>query len=343
LRYYRIELSRPSGEPVYLRSLSGQTLTSLTPQGKFNPGALQVELNIPLYPQHIASSGTYVKVWGVGLEDITRQSDFNGLNIKVYGGMSKGLPLASPNQSGLLTQGSIFQAYANWVGVEQSIVFLILPPIGTNDAPLNVPFTWPAGTPLASAIRSTLQIAAPTLTPQINISPNLVLAHTETGYYTSLTQFAQWINERSRSIIGGGYAGVQIATKGDKIQVWDGTQSQTNVISIQPWDLIGQPTWQENGVVTFATVMRADIDLQSVIKLPPTIIQQTAASAVYIRNQDRTAFTGNFLIQGAQHYGNFRQPSADSWNTTFQCVPDLKDTAPVPAGNVSIESIVVTP
>ena len=205
-------------------------------------------------------------------------------------------------------------------------MFLLQAKIGASDAPLNVPFTWPAGQSLASAIRSTLQVAAPMLTPQINISPNLVLSYTETGYYTNLQQFAQWINERSQSIIGGAYQGVQIATKGDTIQVWDGTQPQSNVIKIQPWDLIGQPTWQGPLTIVFQTVMRADIDLQSVIQLPPTIIQQTSTSL--LRIQDKTSFTGNFVVQGAQHYGNFRQPSADSWNTTFQAMPQLKDSGP---------------
>ncbi len=281
-------------------------------------------------------------MWGVSLADIQRQSDYNGLNIKIYGGMSKGLPLATPSQSGLLVSGSVFQAYGNWVGTEQSIVFLILPPVGTSDTPLNVPFTWTKGQSLAAAIRATLQVAVPTLTPSINISPNLVLGYTETGYYTNLQQFAQWINQRSQAIIGGAYQGVQISTKGNTIQVWDGTQAQSGTIQIQPWDLIGQPTWLDSNALTFQTVMRADIDLQSVIQLPPTIIQQTAAAAVALRNQDRTTFTGRFVVQGAQHYGNFRQPSADSWVTTFQAAAQLKEApAPVPAGNVSIKSITV--
>src|SRR5579872_3427712 len=175
MRFYRIEFARADGTPFYLRSLNGQVLTSLAPNGRFNPGALQVELNIPLYPQHAASPGAAIKVFGIGLQDIQRQQDFNDLTIKVYGGMSKGLPLATPNQAGLLMQGTIYQAYGNWVGVEQSLAFFCQGPIGTSDAPLNVPFTWQAGTPLASAIRSTLQIATPTLRPVINISPNLKL------------------------------------------------------------------------------------------------------------------------------------------------------------------------
>ena len=257
--------------------------------------------------------------------------------IAIFGGMSKGLPLATPSQSGLLTKGSILQGVRQ-LGWHRTVDRVPdLPPVGASDTPLNVPFTWTKGQSLAAAIRATLQVAVPTLTPSINISPNLVLGYTETGYYTNLQQFAQWINQRSQAIIGGAYQGVQISTKGNTIQVWDGTQAQSGTIQIQPWDLIGQPTWQDQANIIFQTVMRADIDLQSVIQLPPTIIQQTSSSQ--LRLQDRTTFTGRFVVQGAQHYGNFRQPSADLWVTTFQAAAQLKEAPAVPAGNVTIENM----
>jgi hypothetical protein len=337
VRYYRIDLSDKNGNPVYLRSLNGQPLTSLAPDGKFNPGALQVELDIPVYPLHAASANAFVKVWGVGIQDIIHQSDYNDLNIKVFGGMSAGLPLANPNQSGLLMQGTIYQAYGNWRGTEQSLGFYCLPPIGASDAaPLNVPFVWRRGTALASAIRATLQVAVPDMTPNINISPRLVLGFDEVGFYQNLQQFAGWLNQRTIPIIGGAYPGVMISTRGGQIQVWDGTGSQSNTIRIQPQDLIGQPTWLSPLTITFQTVMRADIDLQSVIALPQTIIQQTATSQ--LRQQDKTSFTGNFIVQAVQHFGNFRQPSADAWNTTFQAAAELK---PAPAGSATVESITV--
>ncbi len=58
VRYYRVDLTTASGNPVFLKSLNGQPLTSLAPDGTFNPGALQVELNIPVYPMHQAGAGT---------------------------------------------------------------------------------------------------------------------------------------------------------------------------------------------------------------------------------------------------------------------------------------------
>ena len=84
---------------------------------------------------------------------------------------------------------------------------------------------------------------------------------------------------------------------------------------INPWDLIGQPTWQDLNIIAFKTVMRGNVDLGDTMQLPQTIIQQTATSQPRFR--DETSFNGQVQILKAQHFGNFRQPSTDAWNTTF--------------------------
>lgn len=320
MRFYRIDLADSSGNPVYLRSLNGQPLTSLTPTGQFNPGALQIELDLPVNPGSTGdATSAYVKIWGVGLADIVRQADFNDLSIRVYGGMSKGLPLANPNQAGLLIQGEIQQSYGNWRGTEQSLVFIIRPPTGSPDAPINAPFTWAKGTPLSVALSNVLSTAFPTMKQQISISPNLVLGYDEVGYYRNLKSFSQWLNQRTQPIIGGTYQGVQIATRGDTIVAWDGTQAPSSVQQIDPWDLIGQPTWLEPLVINFQTVMRGNVQPGDTMQLPQTIIQQQASSN--LRYQDRTSFNGQVSILKVQHFGSFRQPTADAWNTTFWGYP----------------------
>ena len=100
--------------------------------------------------------------------------------------MSKGLPLATPSQSGLLVKGTVFQCYGNWIGTEQSLVFLIGGTTGAPDAPVNMPFTWQKGTPLSVAISNVLSTAFPAMAQKIAISPNLVLGYTETGDYRNL-------------------------------------------------------------------------------------------------------------------------------------------------------------
>ena len=317
MRYYRINLTRTDGTPVYLKSLQGQPLTSLTANGKNNPGALKVEWDIPINPQSTGDAANgYIKVWGVGLEDITRQADYNNLNIAVYGGMSAGLPLANPQQAGLLVHGTIWQCYGNWLGNEQSLVFIVGPFTGTPQGDANIPFTWARGTPLSVALGNLFSTAFPALKQKISISPNLVLGYTETGYYQGLKPFAIWLNQRTQPIIGGTYQGVHIAVDSGTIKVWDGTQAPATTTQIQPQDLVGQPGWFSFNEINFQTILRGDIHLGDTIQLPPTIISQTASSqSSQLRNQ--ATFSGKLLVTKAQHFGNSRQPNAASWNTTF--------------------------
>lgn len=318
MRYYRVDLTNASGQPVYLRSLQGNPLTSLTSGGQFNPGALQVEMDIPVNPFSTGDAANgYIKIWGVAPYDVVRQADYNGLNISVYGGMSAGLPLANPQQAGLLVQGKIQQAYGNWRGTEQSLTFIVGPSVGTPGTPGNFPFVWTKGMPLAAALQRLFNTAFPGLKQQITISPNLVLGYTETGYYQGLKPFAIWLNQRTQPIIGGTYQGVQISNKGNAIVVWDGTQAPSNITQINPQDLIGQPTWISPTLINVQTVMRGNVNLGDTIQLPQTIISQTASSQLYLAPQNQTSFNGKMLITKAQHFGNFRQPDPASWNTTF--------------------------
>jgi hypothetical protein len=82
-------------------------ISSLTAAGRWNPAALNVEWDIPVAPFHSPDGSTFLKIWGLGLADVGNGFDLNGMNIKVFGGMSKGLPLVKHNQSGMLISGSI--------------------------------------------------------------------------------------------------------------------------------------------------------------------------------------------------------------------------------------------
>jgi hypothetical protein len=67
------------------------------------------------------------------------------------------------------------------------------------------------------------------------------------------------------------------------------------------------------------------------VSLPqgPTIV--TAASlSRFLNIQDKTSFTGNYVVQEIHHYGNFRQPDGASWNTTFNARPQTTAEAPNP-------------
>lgn len=332
MRYYNIVITNQEGIIVPIKSLQGLGLTSLLPSGVQNPiggqiniAALNVEFDISVVGADVPSTNCWLRIWGVGLVDISNSSDFNGMNIQVYGGMSTGLPLANPAQAGLLVQGFIYQSFGNWQGRDQYLDFMIVPGgngIGSANLPQNYPFTWKKGTTLASALTNTFSIALPNLTPDIQISPNLVLAHDEVGHYQSLAQLGKDVRALSKSIIGGNnYDGVSIAVVGRTLRVRDNTTPTPATIQILPQDIIGQPVWLGPNTINVQTVMRADISMNDIIVLPSTIFASNPQSLRGIAAGTKQTFTfqGSFLVGMVRHIGNFRQADAASWTSTFQC------------------------
>lgn len=308
MRYYRIDITDPASGKV-------QTYTSFF-NGATDPGALNVELDIPVVPYAIPMGLAWVRVWGISLQSISQAQNLVGKGIKVYGGMQKGLPLANPQQSGLLVEGTIQQCYGNWQGVNMTLDVIIQPAAGNIEAPVNLTINWPAGQPMATALDATLATAYPTFTRSIDINAALVLPNTETGYYDSLLQFAQWVKNLSASIIGGTYRGVDILVKENAITVFDSTtQSDPKMIAFT--DLIGQPTWIGAISQQFKAVMRADLKAGDFIKLPPNQAVTTPQS--YSQYRQGSAFSGVWQIGQVRHVGNFRQPSADAWVTVVDC------------------------
>lgn len=301
-------------------SLGGQAISSLNPDGSNNPGALLVELDLPMANLFDPDNNAWVRIWGLGIAAIGNAFNLNDANISIAVGMSKGLPLANPAQQGVVVKGSIFQAFGNWQGTDQTIDLNI---VANGAAPMQgnaFVFNWTAGTPLRVAIAQMLSIALPTMKQSISINPALVLAANETGYYTSLPQFAQYINARTQPIIGGTYSGVQMTSDGTTVRVWDNAVAPTNApTAINFQDLLGQPTWIEPLTISVKLVMRGDIRLGDVITLPQSLVTQTQASQ--LRLIDKTTFSGNYLVTQIHHYGNSRQPDAASWNTTIQATP----------------------
>lgn len=350
MRYYLIKIVDPATGRVIAPA---PTTRQLLPQvgaaytyssyvnGRTLPGALNVELDLATVPFSVPVGGAFVRVWGISLPEIAQASNLNNKLISVYGGMQKGLPLAtaSVNQSGLLTQGYIQQAFGNWVGTDMTLDLLIAANIGqvlplttatlgpnttapaSYDGAKNIVLSWKKGTLLADALRQSLTTAFPApdyLPPVINIDPNLVAAEDVTGMYSSLVQLAQYVKQASQAIIRGTYTGVEILLKQNQFVVFDGTTRGTPT-QIKFQDLIGQPTWIESPLIQFKTVMRADIQVNDYVELPPGLVTTTSQS--FSQFKSRSAFLGIFRVQRVRHNGNYRQPNAESWNTTFDAYP----------------------
>jgi len=321
VRYYKIVISGKNGG-------QGRTYSSLV-GGVNDPGALNVVLDIPVTAYATPMGSAYVQVWGVSLADISQASDLNGATIQVYGGMSKGLPLANPSQAGLLVQGQVFQAFGNWVGTDMTLDLIIQPSVGGPADPKNIVLNWKSGTKMSEALASTLSAAFPGFTQTISVSDKLVRKNNEVGYYQSLAQFSQYVKQVSRDIVGGStYLGVDIVVSQNAILVSDGTQqgSSPKIKAISYQDLIGQPTWIESPSIQLNAVMRADINVGDTITLPKTVVTNTAAALSSLSNQS-LAFQGTFQVSRLRHVGNLRQPDAASWITTMNAFPNQQQAA----------------
>jgi hypothetical protein len=71
--------------------------------------------------------------------------------------------------------------------------------------------------------------------------------------------------------------------------------------------------------------MRGDISIGDYIKLPatlasPFVLTSHGAAFSNAPARDRSVFQGVFLVQEVHHFGSFRQPSADAWNTTISAI-----------------------
>ena len=323
MRYYSIQIA------------GGKTYTSLT-NGSPNPSALQVELDIPVISADLPTGDALVKIWGIPLDDIKQSNNLINKSVQVFGGFQPGLPLATAAaaNAGLLVQGYILNAYGNWIDTDQWLALIIRAgpaPTGNSSItggtpnPKNVAYNWPQGNTMATAIQNALTTAFPGFTVNMNISPNLVFPESQQGHYQNLTQFAQYVKQTSRAIIGGSnYAGVSIVLTQKTFNVFDGVGSgssnSTSPKAIAFQDLIGQPSWQNAPLINFKCAMRADLKVGAAVTLPKTIVTNSAQAQGFLVNQ-QVAFQGTFNLQSMRHIGNFRQSDAGSWVTVFDAYP----------------------
>lgn len=314
-RYYNIDIG--SGQYVFTNEVNG----------KFNPGALRIEMQIEVAQYATPTGNSLVTIWGVPLVQsgkipgISQTSDLNDLYIVVSGGMQNGLPLATSNagRRGVLVSGQIQQAFGNWMDVNQSIQ-LVISAAGdvTKAKPANIVLSWKKGQKLADVLQQTLHNAFPTYNLNIRINDNLVLQADETATYDTLQSLSPYVLEVSQSIIKGDYPGVNIWIGDNVINVTD-LSTQNNPVTIDFVDLMGQPTWLDTQQISFSTVMRADISIDTVIQLPALSNRQSVSSAqANSRYRNRSAFQGQWRVNQVRHVGDSRAPSALSWVSTFQ-------------------------
>lgn len=336
MRYYNIIIKNPSGgrvwRPTGFEGLGGDSSFTSFLNNQTLPGAWQIELDIPTAPFALPMGGARVQVWGVALQDIAQAVNLSGYDISVGLGMSRGLPLATSafddGQRGVVVQGTIFQAFGNWVGTDMTLDLVLAPPLGPVDkrgTVANLSFDWTAGQKMSEALETTLSTAFPTYDREIKISDRLVLNYDYPSFQGTMGLLNQQLLDRSKSIIKDeGYLGVLINVTGKTIRVTDGSTRDGKVKAIRFQDLIGQPTWIEFNVVQLKCVMRGDLAVGDYITMPPasggTQIPQTNTAQSFAMFRQQSDFQGQFFVREVRHVGSYRAPSADAWCTTINAV-----------------------
>ena len=343
MRYYSIKITDPGTNKVYVPPgfeglLGGASYTNWV-NGKSFPGAWNVEMDVQVTYLHQPTGSSFIRIWGISLQEIAQANNLTGKNIEVSGGMQAGLPLSNPKFAGLLFTGRIYQCFGNWVGTEMTLdIYFWSGPVeqATNyPQPKNLVVNAQPNQPMAAWLKTTLQTAYPNFPAVIDISPRLTRPNAEVGYYGSPGELATYLNKTSRDIIkDASYSGVCVTLDNSQLTVkdWFATVAATTTPKqIAFTDLIGQPTWIEaGGIIQFKCPMRADLNINDPIKLPKTLITNTQAAASNLTNQAAT-FQGGFVITTERHLGVFRQPTADAWVSVFNARPQALVGLPLAA------------
>lgn len=316
-RFYDINVSGATG------GLAGFSGWKSQQSGADDPGALDIEFDIPVTAFSTPISMPFLRIWGIDIHTISQASNFNGAIIKMNGGMSKGLPLANPAQQGLIAQGMVYQAFGNWIGSDMTLDLQIVADGSTNQkgqpTNLNIVVNWKKGSKLSDALTNTLQTAYPGYTVNANIDPTLVLSNDEHGIFDTVWDLSNWAEDISRSIKPDNtYPGAFISMANKTFQIADGTVSKTpKMLNFN--DFIGQPTWIGPLTVQFNCVMRADINIFDFVQFPQQQTTSTAAEQT-LQAKDKSTFSGKFMVTSIRHTGRFRMPQGTAWITTFDAV-----------------------
>ncbi|WP_062090289.1 hypothetical protein [Caballeronia udeis] len=395
MRYYSIALVNPTTSQVLVPNPNANgtafvlsndknavTFTSLNAgaspqtQGGSNPAALRCELDITSTPLHSpdAHAKPFVRISGVPLSMVAQAADLNGMFISISGGMAKGLPLANPQQAGLLAAGQVLQGVGEWVDTDMSLTLYLAPggasadysnvsgsasamqPV-TGSTPANLVFQWNAGQSMSTAIANCLVTAFPQLSIKMQISNALVWGSgvPKVAFFENLQQFAQFINEASKSVLAGpnpantiyaqsanpAYQGVTILLTGGTLVVQDFT-TQTNPIAVDFEDLVGQPNQSAPGKVQLMTVMRGDIAMSDFVQLPPSLGTTSAfgtsnggVSAFVFGNASNSPYKANSAFQGValvtkvRHVGDSRNAAGKAWVSTYELAFAQPTTSPL--------------
>ena len=327
MRYYDLKLIDPHGR-IAFRATSH-------PNGKFDPGALQIEFDAPVATFGAPIGGQTISLHGVPLPFLSQARQF-GLElddagktiqapytVELLGGMSAGLPLAKPLQAGLLVAGTVLQSWGNWEGTEMTLELLVVAGGGHSmERPANIVLNWRAGMSLGDALKSCLSIAFPGVPVQVSVEPNLALSYDNPAFFATLEQLAIWVEQFTQAQFG---STVRIAQQGAVISVFDSSYKPP-LVQLAFTDFVGQPTWVRPRTMQAKLVLRGDLTLGSLVKLPANFLDAagitvTAPNSFAQQAKSKLTFDGPWQVIALRHIGQSRSPDGASWVTVIEVLP----------------------
>ncbi len=334
MRYYDITITDPkSGKRV------GYWSTFVN--GKTDPAAADVEMDIPVTAEDTPMAGVSLRIWGVSRDIIAETKNWNPANgdftaakqIVILGGMQKGLPLAMPKQAGLLCKGTIKQAFGNWIGKDMTLDLVIsagqqqaqVTTPGGQTEPLYFIGGWNRGVQMSEMLEIAFIDAFRDSKPQITISDKLIFSSTQTYSYSTLKEFASFIRGISKSIINNPYyPGVSIYIQNGTIiatdfSAVDAKKERPKPFEILYTDLVGQVTYLGVATASITVIMRGDLKVGQLISLP----QGQATVGPWYAYRGAVTFTGNWSITGLRHVGRLRTPSGLAWVTVITAIAEV--------------------
>jgi hypothetical protein len=258
---------------------------------------------------------------GVGFRSLDQRPYARGASVPLEGGP----PTVTPTDIGDIGQfgpGAIGEATSSIGGMISSF-------FGGGEsqlqAPLNLIHNMMPNMSLSGAIAETLGKAFPQGGANIGISDNIKLGYQDAGMYGNMNQYANYVQKLSQSVLGiKNYLGVNMTSKGQGINVWDGTKA-LGFGAIDFFDLIGQPTWINVNIVQVKCIMRGDIQCGWSVSIPATIFAISPGAIVTLGpsgsvQRDNVSIPGSGFVTRVLHIGDFRNPDGVGWSTTYDIV-----------------------
>lgn len=264
-----------------------------------NPYALQVRFDFAMNATFSALLHE-VEIHNILPRYLSQESNLVGKTIQFWAGMQHGLPLAKPDQYGLIFSGTIQRAIKIIQGSESKMILYVR---STNTGDAGPVFEVKKGQDVVAAIKSAMSQLPNVKTvfdDQLGAFP---AESDDKAALTNLSDLAVICDKYDITMYP--YAG--------GIRFIDSTLGDTSVLekTIDAEDLIGEPVAINTQEINIQVTLRGDIVAFQKVKLPKIRINPITG----ITEISAISETGVYRVNELRHCGDYRNPSAEAWVT----------------------------